>query len=45
MHSSLLVVCLFCFKDDDSTELTKTIDPGNDPNFTIVSNSDTGLKI
>ena len=34
--------CLSCSKDDDIS--TETINPGNDPNFKIIKNEDSGLK-
>ncbi len=36
--------CLSCSNDDDNTPaINNTINPGNDPNFTIVANSDEGF--
>ena len=36
--------CVSCSKDDDNTTTTGEIDPGNDPNFTIVANTDNGFS-
>ncbi|MDH7447903.1 hypothetical protein [Aquimarina sp. 2201CG14-23] len=43
--STLLSYCAACSKDDDASTLSTigTIDPGNDPNFKIVENTDTGF--
>ncbi|PCH99501.1 MAG: hypothetical protein COB81_10975 [Flavobacteriaceae bacterium] len=41
---SVVMLCAACSKDDDTNDVTKTVDPGNDPNFTIVANSDAGFK-
>ncbi len=38
------VSCASCNKDDDGTTTPEIIDPGNDPNFTIVANSDAGFS-
>lgn len=35
--------CVSCSKDDDDT-IPVEVNPGNDPNFTIVANTDKGLK-
>jgi len=39
----MTVGCVACSKDDDVTS-SETINPGNDPNFTIVANTDGVLK-
>lgn len=39
-----LLTTMACTKDDDGAPTTSTIDPGNDPNFTIVANSDRGFS-
>lgn len=45
IFSLLLISCMSCSKDDaDTTAITtEAIDPGDDPNFTIVVNNDTGF--
>lgn len=36
--------CVSCTKNNDSlTNISSSIDPGNDPNFTIVANTDVGM--
>jgi hypothetical protein len=35
--------CVSCSKDDAPSNTSGIIDPGNDPNFTIVANTDTGF--
>lgn len=35
--------CVSCSKDDAPLNTSGVIDPGNDPNFTIVANTDTGF--
>lgn len=53
-HSAFLLVislltlsCVSCSKDDDTIDTTipttGVVDPGNDPNFTIVANTDAGF--
>ena len=43
--ASTLLSCAACSKDDDASTLPTigTIDPGNDPNFKIIENTDTGF--
>jgi len=40
---SVVMLCVACSKDNDTNVVTETVDPGNDPNFTIVANSDNGF--
>lgn len=39
----VILGCVSCSKDDDVTNTTE-VEPGNDPNFTIVANTDSGLN-
>lgn len=38
----LIIICISC-SSNDSEPTTGNINPGNDPNFTIIANSDTGF--
>lgn len=48
MLAVVMLSCLNCSKDDDATQTNSTptaeINPGNDPNFTIVANTDAGFS-
>lgn len=40
----VLMMATSCSGDDDNTSETAIISPGNDPNFTIIANSDVGFS-